>query len=136
MQALVLTPTALFRLSNYSITPEWFSEFGLPRDAIGLKRVVIDDIIFILETALESDAVPIVVINIDREHGIFSDRGTLANVFERVITVARFRLYGQRFHSHWLAPASRRQPHLDPGTIAGEELARPASFRDSPEWKG
>lgn len=89
MQALVLTPTALFRFSRYSIGPEWFDHLGLPDYEAGLKRVVIGGNVYVLETALETDSGPIVVINLDPTQGIFSDQTSRTSTLDRVITVAR-----------------------------------------------
>jgi len=89
MKALAFTQTALFRLSQFSISYEWFDEFGIPQHAAGLKRVVIEDCVYILEATLQTDEGPIVVINLVGDDGIFSDKTARSATLERVIAVAR-----------------------------------------------
>ena len=89
MKALVLTPRALFKLSQFSIGPEWFDQYGLPTEECGLKRVVIDDKVYILEAELESDDSPIIVVNVAGDDGVLVDPATRSAIFERIITVGR-----------------------------------------------
>lgn len=89
MQALVFTPNSLFRFSQYSISPEWFEHFGLPDHGLGLKRVVVEGNVYLMEAALDSDSHPIIVINLDPEQGIFSDQPTRVGALDRIIRVAR-----------------------------------------------
>ncbi|ODT77379.1 MAG: hypothetical protein ABS76_26695 [Pelagibacterium sp. SCN 64-44] len=89
MRALVLTPAALFRLSQFSITKEWFERYGLPEGPGGLKRVVINDIVYIVETEIDTDTGPIVVLDLDPSVGIFVDQVSRTGTLDRIITVAR-----------------------------------------------
>lgn len=89
MKALVLTPNALFRLSQFSITNEWFDKFGLPAQAAGLKRVVVDQITYIIDANLDTDDGPIVVIKAAGNDGVFCDAESRSTTLERVITAAR-----------------------------------------------
>lgn len=89
MKALVFTIPALFRLSQFSVSSDWFSRFGLPKDAPNLKRVAVGDVIYILEQDLTNDDVPIAVLNVDPEHGVFADEATRSTVLDRIIAVAR-----------------------------------------------
>ena len=89
MKALVFSPNALFQLSQYSISPEWFEHFSLPNQAANFKRVMIDDIIYIITNDLNTDDVPFIIINLDQESGIFNDEKMRTKILDRIITVAR-----------------------------------------------
>ncbi len=89
MRALVLTPNALFRLSQFSITSDWFNDFGLPEHNAGLKRVLVDDVVYILEVDLQTDDGPIVIIRLSARDGVFCDVASQSTALERVITVGR-----------------------------------------------
>ena len=89
MKALVLTPTSLFRLSQFSISTEWFGEFGLPAHATGLRRVKVGDLVYLIESDLETDDTPLVVINLEGKDAIFGHDAPKVNTLERVITTTR-----------------------------------------------
>lgn len=88
MKALVITPKALFRLSQFSISTEWFDEFGLPEHDASLKRVVVNGIVYLLESDLETDENPVVVINLAKD-GVLTDKESRSATLERIITVGR-----------------------------------------------
>lgn len=88
MKALVLTPKTLFRLSQFSIDGDWFKNFGLPAGENGIKRIIIDDIVFLLETELESDVGSIIVLNLGTD-GLFADAASRSVTLERIITTGR-----------------------------------------------
>jgi hypothetical protein len=89
VKALVLTPKTLFRLSQFSISGEWFDKFGLPAGESSIKRVVIGDIVYLLEPDLLADDAPVIVVNLDRD-GVFADRAAQGSTLERIITTGRF----------------------------------------------
>lgn len=89
MKALVLTTRALFRLSQFAIGSEWFGRFGLPKDEISIKQAVIGNIAYLIETDLETDDVPIVVLNLNGSDSIFGDAALRSAILERIITVGR-----------------------------------------------
>ncbi|MCR2832993.1 hypothetical protein [Parerythrobacter lacustris] len=89
MKALVLTPHSLFKLSQFSIGPEWFEEYGLPAENCGLKRVVIKDMVYFLESDRETDETPLIVVNVGGEDGVLADPTTRSTILERIITVGR-----------------------------------------------
>lgn len=88
VKALVLTPDTLFRLSQFSIESDWFDHFSLPPEETRTKRVVIDDIVYLLQSDLETDETPIVVINLG-EDGLFSETPSRSATLERIITAGR-----------------------------------------------
>lgn len=88
MKALVITPTIMFRLSQFSLSEEWFDEFGIPENETNIKRIVINDIVYLIEASIDTYDNPVVVINLDAE-GIFSDRSTCVAIMERIITTTR-----------------------------------------------
>ena len=89
MKALALTPSALFRLTQYSISAEWFEYYSAPVSCDELKRVEVEEVVYIIEKDLEEDDGPLVVIDLLSEDGIFSDDTTKVKTLDRVITVAR-----------------------------------------------
>ncbi len=89
MKALVLTPRALFKLSQFSIGSEWFDQFGLPTEDCGLKRVVIDGTVYLLEADLDTDETPVIVVNSAGIDGVLTDPTTRSSILERIITVGR-----------------------------------------------
>jgi len=89
MKALAFTPSALFKLSQFEISNDWFSQFLLPTGTNGIKRVSIDDIVYFIEPDLDRDDGRLVVINLTGDHPIFSNDLRNVYVLERIITVAR-----------------------------------------------
>ena len=89
MRAVVFTPTSLFRFGAFSIDRTWFEEFDLPRGVDGLKRVVIDQMVYLLETTLEDDDGEVIVINQEGEFSIFEASAASVTAFDRLSTVAR-----------------------------------------------
>lgn len=89
MYNLAITPHALFRLSNYEISKLWFEKFELPNEEATIRRVVIDDTVYIFERQLEDERNSLIVINNSRAHPIFSGADKDARNLERIITVAR-----------------------------------------------
>lgn len=90
MKALVLTPGALFRLSQFSIEPNWFDSFGVPAGDHSLKRVVVQDMVYLIEPDLESDEGPIVVISLEGRDSVLGDPSTRGATLERIITTGRW----------------------------------------------
>ncbi|WP_152990112.1 hypothetical protein, partial [Burkholderia pseudomallei] len=106
MKALVFTPSSLFRFSQFSISEQWFSDYLLPTGASGLKRVVIDDIAYLIDEGLDDDSGPIVVVNLEGDDTVFSVDRENVPIFERIITVAR-----ATFTESVKIPAAWRQYH-------------------------
>lgn len=106
MKAVVFTPSALFRLSQFSITDEWFHNFGIPEKKSPFKRIQIGEITYIIEKDLDDDNIRIVVINLQPEAKIFSAENIRANTLDRIITVAH-----SVFSSTVVIPTSWRQHH-------------------------
>ncbi|RUX78135.1 hypothetical protein EOA25_38965, partial [Mesorhizobium sp. M2A.F.Ca.ET.040.01.1.1] len=89
MKALVLTPKTLFRLSQFSISDEWFSHFGTPDGDASIKRVEVGNVVYLFEPELETDETPIVVVNLAAD-GVLADKASRAATLERIITAGRF----------------------------------------------
>jgi hypothetical protein len=89
LKALVLTPKTLFRLSQFSISDEWFTYFGVPDGEASIKRVVVGDVVYLIEPELDTDETPIVVVNLSTD-GVLTDRASRAATLERIITTGRF----------------------------------------------
>lgn len=85
MKTLAFTPSSLFRLSQFSISDSWFENFEIPESSAGLKRVVVEGVIYLIESALESDEVPLIVIDAESIFNGDADVQTL----DRIITAAR-----------------------------------------------
>jgi hypothetical protein len=88
MRAVVFTPYSISQLARFDISVEWFSEYFLPTDAVGLKRIVLDDIVYIIESSLEDDICPLVAINLETEYAVFSPSKDNALALERIRTVS------------------------------------------------
>lgn len=123
MKAIVFSPSALFRMSQFSISGEWFEHFGLPDHTGPLKRVKIGEIVYIIEKNLENDDGPFVVINLSTDGRVFENNGSRLNTLERIITVAH-----STFSTTVLIPTSWRQHH------EGSLLSIQASPRDQ-NWR-
>lgn len=89
MKAVIFTPGSLFKLSQFSISDDWFESFGLPDEALGLKRVQVGQFVYLIDSDLESDDGPIIVVNLFGEDSIFDTETLRTSVLERVITSAR-----------------------------------------------
>lgn len=89
MKALVFTPTSLSLLMDFEISPEWFKDYYLPPESHGLKRIIVDDIAYIIDQDLDQDEIPIVVVNLSGNNPVFIDRLQAVNVIDRIDTVAR-----------------------------------------------
>lgn len=88
MKAVVFTKDSLARLNHFGISDEWFSEFGLPSGAPIMKRVVIDEIVFLIEKHIEDENVPLVVVNCSGAERVFDDGLPNDATLDRIITVA------------------------------------------------
>lgn len=90
MKALAFTPAALMRLSQYSIAEEWFLEFGLPTETGILKRVLVNDVLYIIDKNTSDDTTPLVVLNLEGDHSVFVlNRNDNVPSLDRLITVAQ-----------------------------------------------
>ena len=89
MKAVVFTPTSLFRFAAFSIDGTWFEEFELPKDVDGLKRIVVNGMVYLIEAALDSDDGEIIVINQENDLAIFEAAIGSVAAFDRLSTVAR-----------------------------------------------
>lgn len=89
MKALVFSPQALYKMTNYSVAEEWFDAFMLPPSELFLKRIAIDDIVYILDKALDDDQASVVVFNLSSDDAVF--RNGLANqsILDRAVTVVK-----------------------------------------------
>ncbi|OUJ02145.1 UvrD-helicase domain-containing protein [Acetobacter cibinongensis] len=88
MKAVIFTPNVFFRFSHFSISDVWFKNFHIPIDSNNIKRVIVDDMVYILEKELNSDDIPIIIINLKKD-GIFWGDKSDSVVFDRIMTVAR-----------------------------------------------
>jgi hypothetical protein len=88
MKALVVSVNTLFRLSQYSMTAEWFDDFGIPEGDLTLKRVVVNNTGYLLEPDLDSDDEPIIVINLMKDN-VFGHSQSRSMTLERIIAVGR-----------------------------------------------
>ncbi|MEE4731458.1 UvrD-helicase domain-containing protein [Pseudomonas alliivorans] len=89
MYNLAITPQTLYRLSNYEINKHWFEQFELPIDEVSIRRVVIDDTVYLFERHVEDEQSPLIVINNTTGNRIFSAADKDSRNLERIITVAR-----------------------------------------------
>jgi hypothetical protein len=86
IESLVIDHDALTILDNSLIEEHWFSEFMLPHNVVGLKRVVVGPTIFILSSGADDNS-RLLVIRIGKS-GVFSPPPSSQGVFERISRVA------------------------------------------------
>jgi hypothetical protein len=84
--ALVVDEGAIAILDSALIEPNWFGAFALPENSAGLRRVVVDNIVYLLSTKADVDN-GLLVVNTG-ELGIFHGTATPHARFERVLRVA------------------------------------------------
>ena len=111
MTNLVCSQTALFRLSQYEVFPEWFGSFDLPATSSGLKRVAIGDFVYILDDTLDADDEPLIVISGELTSRVF-DGVHDVGVLDRIITVAR------SAYSRSVTIPTRWRPHREGSLIS------------------
>ncbi|MCY4303445.1 MAG: hypothetical protein OXC62_01455 [Aestuariivita sp.] len=88
MKGVTFTRESISRLHRFGIKQEWFQEFNLPKGNHGLKRVIVDDIIYIIPEDLEDDTEPIVVLNISKTNPIFDKGLPNATMLDRIIAAS------------------------------------------------
>jgi hypothetical protein len=123
MKALVMTTGSLFRLSQFSISPEWFGDFGSPDGNCGLKRLKVNEFVYIIEDAIDTDDIPIIVINISDTDSVFSDRAPNPSILERVIATAR------SIYSNSVVIPSSWRPHYEGSLISIQVPTRDGNWR-------
>ena len=82
MKALAFTPSSLFQMSRFCISDDWFNKYLMPEGASNIKRVIINDVCYILELSLETDSVPLVIFNLWGNNAVFTGSQYDVNVFE------------------------------------------------------
>lgn len=110
MKAVVFTPTTLFRFADFSMDESWFIDFSFSKILDGLKRVVIEEIVYFLEIALDDEDGPIIVINQTGDYAVFEQSLTSVTAFDRMSTVAR------RIYTTDVAIPATWRPHYE-GTV-------------------
>jgi hypothetical protein len=85
-KALVVDSSTIEALDAALIDEEWFDEFLIPANSEGLRRVVLDDVVYILSNSADTDS-GLLVVNIGRD-GVFAGPGRKRPRFERILRVA------------------------------------------------
>lgn len=123
MIAVVFTPSSLFKLSECSISNDWFETFSLPDNSLRLKRIEIGEIIYLIDNDLNSDDGPIIVINLFGEDAIFNTQAVKTSVLERLITATR-----SIYTDSVVIPTGWR-PHREGSLFSIQEPSRDRSWR-------
>ena len=89
MDAVAFTPSSLFKLSQFSIESKWFASFDLPSEASGLRRAVVQGVVYIINENTNSDDEPLIVVQLREPNSVFSNGEPNVAILERIITVAR-----------------------------------------------
>lgn len=84
--ALVIDEGAIAALDAALIDEKWFEDFSLPENAVGLRRSVVDDVVYILSGKADLDS-PLLVVNVGPS-GVFAGGIRQTSRFERVLRVA------------------------------------------------
>ena len=85
-EALVVDASAVAVLDAALIDEEWFSDFELPQNSVGLRRTVVDGIVYLLSPKVDLDQ-PLLVVNTGAT-GVFAESRKSQARFERVLRVA------------------------------------------------
>ncbi len=85
-ESIVIEQSALSILDSAIIEEDWFSEFEVPTQNTDLKRVILDNVIYIF-TADADESSGILVIN-TKEGGVFNSKLNPGQIFERIVRVA------------------------------------------------
>ena len=121
--ALVIDERAIAILDTALIEPSWFSEFELPENSAGLRRVVVDGIVYILSPRADvSDG--LLVVNTGQD-GLFANAAMPQARFERVLRVAL-----RKFDRNISLPV-QWQPYHDGSRLSvfGEPVSRRSAIR-------
>ena len=86
MNILVLDEHAMGMLGNAILEDSWFNTFPLPSDVDRIKRVQIDDMLYLLSTQATEDSKLLVVLV--GEDGIFSSAPSPRHTFDRLLHIA------------------------------------------------
>lgn len=89
MKALVFSPVALFKMSSYSLSESWFSDYQLPKGETLIKRVVVGEVVYLIDRNLDDDSAPVIAFNLREPNPVFDKGLPNANILDRAITVAR-----------------------------------------------
>lgn len=84
--AIVIEQSALSILDSAIIEEDWFNEFKIPDDNTELKRVTLNNVIYIF-TPDADETSGLLVIN-TKENGVFRSKLNPVQIFERIIRVA------------------------------------------------
>ncbi|MGN2439134.1 hypothetical protein [Pseudomonas syringae] len=85
-ESIVIEQSALSILDSAIIEEDWFTEFEVPTQNTDLKRVILDNVIYIF-TADADESSGILVIN-TKEGGVFNSKLNPGQIFERIVRVA------------------------------------------------
>ncbi len=86
LKALVVDSSTIEALDAALIDEEWFHEFLIPANSEGLRRVVLNDVVYILSNDANTDS-GLLVVNIGPD-GVFAGPGRKRPRFERILRVA------------------------------------------------
>jgi len=84
--ALVINEGAIVILDTALIESNWFGAFELPENSAGLRRAVVDNIVYLLSPKADVDD-GLLIVNTGPD-GIFADAATPQARFERILRVA------------------------------------------------
>ncbi|MBB3983445.1 hypothetical protein GGR44_003136 [Sphingobium fontiphilum] len=121
--ALVIDEGAIAILDTAMIEPSWFGEFELPENTVGLRRVVMDNMVYLLsEKADVSDRMLVVNTGAD---GIFEGAALPHARFERILRVAL------RHFDRNIALPVQWQPYHDGSRLSvyGEPFSKKSKVR-------
>ncbi len=85
-RAIVIDHQAANHLASAAIEDIWFDEFQFPPDMMGIRRVAIDDILYLLSTNADEDSRLLVIRG--GADGIFENSANRRQTFDRIIHVA------------------------------------------------
>ncbi|MBY6128543.1 UvrD-helicase domain-containing protein [Qipengyuania aquimaris] len=84
-RALILDSLATELLDTALIEPEWFQSLDLPPETDRLKRIIIDDLVYIISSAVEVDS-NLLIIDLENV-GILGNQESARYAFDRIVRV-------------------------------------------------
>jgi hypothetical protein len=87
--ALIFDIPSMLKISLCDVDETWFGIYGVPDGLSDVKKIEIDNMIYLLRNFDGNESDPIVVINTDGPHSTFRDDGINRYVFDRIATITR-----------------------------------------------
>jgi len=89
MKSIVFTLPSISAASSMSLEAGWPMNSNAPPDIPGVNIIVANDIAYCIHSGCDDDQIPIVVVNLAGDHGVFVGSSLDQNMLDRISHVAR-----------------------------------------------